>query len=68
MPRPMHVVGMQRMPNTGMPAFNVATQTGVGAPTSGNIPMQRGAAAQAHQQQVVFAAICFFPVRCAYFF
>ncbi|XP_064947061.1 cyclin-dependent kinase E-1-like isoform X2 [Musa acuminata AAA Group] len=52
MPRPIHVVGMQRMPNTGMPAFNVATQTGVGAPTSGNIPMQRGAAAQAHQQQL----------------
>ncbi|RRT63360.1 hypothetical protein B296_00041599 [Ensete ventricosum] len=51
MPRPMHVVGMQRMPNTGMPAFNVATQTGIGAPASGNIPMQRGAAAQAHQQQ-----------------
>ncbi|CAD5171421.1 unnamed protein product [Musa acuminata subsp. burmannicoides] len=52
MPRSMHVVGMQRMPNTGMSTFNVAPQAGIGAPSSGNIPIPRGAAVQAHQQQL----------------
>lgn len=63
MPRPMHMVGMQRVPTTGMTtAFNVASQAGIVPPNSGSIPMQRGAAAHAHQQQqqqqqVIFVAI-----------
>lgn len=50
-PRPM-MVGMQRMQQQGMSAYNLASQAGM-APgmNPGGIPMQRGVAAQAHQQQ-----------------
>ncbi|XP_038982786.1 cyclin-dependent kinase E-1-like isoform X3 [Phoenix dactylifera] len=51
-PRPMPMVGMQRMPGAAMAAFNIASQAGMGGVNPGNIPMQRGAAAQAQQQQL----------------
>lgn len=53
MPRPMPMVGgMQRMQNPGIPAYNLASQAGMGGGVNpGGIPMQRGVAAQAHQQQ-----------------
>lgn len=55
MPRPMPMVGgMQRMQNPGIPAYNLASQAGMGGGVNpGGIPMQRGVAAQAHQQQQV---------------
>ena len=50
-PRPMPLVGMQRMPaGAGMAAFNLASQAGMGGLNPAAIPMQRGS--QAHQQQV----------------
>ncbi|XP_074590244.1 cyclin-dependent kinase E-1 isoform X2 [Curcuma longa] len=53
MPRPIHMVGMQRMPNTGMTSFNVASQAGIAPPNSGGLPLQRGGAgAHGHQQQL----------------
>lgn len=56
MPRPVPVVGMQRMqPPPGIPAYNLASQAGLGGGVNpGGIPMQRGVAAQPHQQQQVF--------------
>ncbi|KAL5982604.1 protein kinase superfamily [Asimina triloba] len=48
--RPMALVGMQRVPGPGMPAFNLASQAGMGGMNPGGIPIQRGSAAQAHQQ------------------
>lgn len=51
MPRPMPMVGMQRMQPPGIPTYNLASQAGMGNP--GGIPMQRGVAPQAHQQQQV---------------
>lgn len=54
MPRPMPMVGMQRMQPPGIPAYNLASQAGMGSGVNpGGIPMQRGVAAQAHQQQQV---------------
>eukprot|EP00262_Sarcandra_glabra_P017921 TRINITY_DN6274_c0_g1_i4.p1 TRINITY_DN6274_c0_g1~~TRINITY_DN6274_c0_g1_i4.p1 ORF type:complete len:162 (+),score=32.93 TRINITY_DN6274_c0_g1_i4:365-850(+) len=51
-PRPMPpFVGMPRMSGPGMTAFNLS-QAGMGGLNPGTIPMQRGAAAQAHQQQL----------------
>lgn len=51
-PRPMPpLVSMQRMPPTGMAAFNLASQAGMGGLNPGGIPIQRGSA-QAHQQQL----------------
>lgn len=51
-PRPMHMVGVQRMQQQNMAAYNLASQAGMGgAINPGNIPMQRGVAAQPHQQQ-----------------
>ncbi|KAF6152816.1 hypothetical protein GIB67_004645 [Kingdonia uniflora] len=52
-PRPMpNMVGMQRMPGPGMAAFNLASQSNMGGGMNpGAIPMQRGLAAQPHQQQ-----------------
>ncbi|XP_058097241.1 cyclin-dependent kinase E-1 isoform X2 [Magnolia sinica] len=44
------LVGMQRIPGAGMTAFNLASQPGLGGINPGGIPMQRGSAAQAHQQ------------------
>ncbi|KAF8405711.1 hypothetical protein HHK36_007788 [Tetracentron sinense] len=50
--RPMPMVGMQRMPGPGVTAFNLASQAGMGGGMNpAGIPMQRGAGAQAHQQQ-----------------
>lgn len=52
-PRPMNVVGMQRMPHQAMQPYNLASQAGMGAGMNpGGIPMQRGVP-QAHQQQQV---------------
>lgn len=54
LPRPMHMVGMQRMQPQGIAGYNIASQAGMGgAMNPGGIPMQRGVA-QAHQQQQVF--------------
>ncbi|XP_071697189.1 cyclin-dependent kinase E-1 [Rutidosis leptorrhynchoides] len=51
-PRPMHMVGVQRMQQQQNMAYNLASQAGMGgAMNPGNIPMQRGVAAQPHQQQ-----------------
>lgn len=51
-PRPM--LGMQRMQSQGMTAYNLTSQAGMGSGMNpGGIPMQRGVAAQAHQQQQV---------------
>ncbi|XP_072962282.1 cyclin-dependent kinase E-1 [Typha angustifolia] len=51
-PRQMPMIGMQRMPAPGMAAFNAASQAGMGGLNPGNIPLQRGATAQSHQQQL----------------
>lgn len=55
-PRPVHMVGIQRIQQQqqqqNMAAYNLASQAGMGgAMNPGNIPMQRGVAAQPHQQQ-----------------
>ncbi|KAG9131653.1 hypothetical protein Leryth_009410 [Lithospermum erythrorhizon] len=52
-PRPMPPMGgMPRMQPQGIPAYNLASQAGMGSGmNAGGIPMQRGVAAQAHQQQ-----------------
>nr|XP_043612917.1 cyclin-dependent kinase E-1 [Erigeron canadensis] len=51
-PRPVHMVGVQRMQQQNMAAYNLASQAGMGsAMNPGNIPIQRGVAAQPHQQQ-----------------
>ncbi|KAG6398535.1 hypothetical protein SASPL_140000 [Salvia splendens] len=51
-PRPMPMVGMQRMQPPGIPAYNLASQAGMGGGVNpGGMPMQRGVSAQAHQQQ-----------------
>lgn len=51
-PRPMPVVGMPRLQPQGMvAAYNLTAQAGMGGMNPGNIPMQRGVAAQVHQQQ-----------------
>lgn len=53
-PRPMPMVGMQRMQPPGIPAYNLASQAGMGGGVNpGGMPMQRGVSAQAHQQQQV---------------
>ncbi|KAL9271045.1 Cyclin-dependent kinase E-1-like protein [Drosera capensis] len=54
-PRPMPpMVGMQRMQPQGMAAYSLSSQTGMaGGMNPGGLPMQRGVAAQAHQQQQV---------------
>lgn len=59
-PRPMPVVGMQRIPAQGMSAYNLTSQAAMGGGMNpGSIPMQRGVAAQAHQQQVfIFLNFC----------
>ncbi|XP_075514683.1 cyclin-dependent kinase E-1-like isoform X1 [Primulina tabacum] len=49
-PRPMPMVGVQRMQPPGIPAYNLASQAGMGGVNPGGIPMQRGVAPQAHQQ------------------
>lgn len=52
-PRQMPVVGMQRMHAQGIAAYNLTSQAAMGGGMNpGSIPMQRGVAAQAHQQQV----------------
>lgn len=52
-PRPMPVVGMQRIQAQGMSAYNLTSQAAMGGGMNpGSIPMQRGVAAQAHQQQM----------------
>lgn len=51
MPRPMPMVGMQRMQPPGIPTYNLASQAGMGNP--GGIPMQRGVPPQPQQQQQV---------------
>lgn len=57
-PRPMQMVNMQRMPPQGMSAYNLASQAGMGAGMNpGNMPMQRGVSAQAHQQQVALVSL-----------
>lgn len=63
-PRPMPMLGMQRMP----PAFNIASQAGIGGLNPGGIPIQRGAAPQAHPQQVVFGFGFKFVVLCNHVF
>ncbi|KAK9266214.1 hypothetical protein L1049_012417 [Liquidambar formosana] len=51
-PRPIPMVGMQRMQPQGMTAYNLASQAGMGSGMNpGSIPMPRGVAAQSHQQQ-----------------
>lgn len=57
-PRPMQMVNMPRMQPQGMSAYNLASQAGMGAGMNpGNMPMQRGVAAQAHQQQVALVSL-----------
>ncbi|RYR44692.1 hypothetical protein Ahy_A08g040984 isoform A [Arachis hypogaea] len=52
-PRPMNVVGMQRMPHQAMQAYNLTSQAGMGGGMNpGGMPMQRGVP-QPHQQQQV---------------
>ncbi|KAL6498072.1 Cyclin-dependent kinase E-1 [Orobanche gracilis] len=51
MPRPMPMVGMQRMQRQGIPAYSLASQAGIGGVNPSGIPVQRGVAAQTHQQQ-----------------
>ncbi|KAL6542464.1 Cyclin-dependent kinase E-1 [Orobanche minor] len=51
MPRPMAMVGMQRMQPQGIPAYGLASQAGIGGVNPSGIPVQRGVAAQTHQQQ-----------------
>ncbi|KAI0488389.1 hypothetical protein KFK09_028220 [Dendrobium nobile] len=51
-PRPISMIGMQRMPPASMAAFNIASQAGIGGLNPGGIPIQRGAAAQGHPQQL----------------
>lgn len=52
-PRPMQMINMQRMQSQGVSAYNLASQAGMGAGMNpGNMPMQRGVSAQAHQQQM----------------
>ncbi|KAG8383883.1 hypothetical protein BUALT_Bualt04G0060500 [Buddleja alternifolia] len=48
MPRPMPMVGMQRMQPPGIPAYNLASQAGMGP---GGVPMQRGVAPQQQQMR-----------------
>ncbi|XP_073122907.1 cyclin-dependent kinase E-1 isoform X1 [Henckelia pumila] len=50
-PRPVPMVGVQRMQPPGIPAYNLSSQAGMGGVNPGAIPMQRGVAPQAHQQQ-----------------
>ena len=51
-PRSMPVVGMQRMHPQSIAAYNLSSQAAMGGGMNpGNIPMQRGVAAQPHQQQ-----------------
>uniref|UniRef100_A0A7N0TWX0 Protein kinase domain-containing protein n=1 Tax=Kalanchoe fedtschenkoi TaxID=63787 RepID=A0A7N0TWX0_KALFE len=51
-PRPMHMVGMPRMPTQAMGPYNMASQAGMGGGMNpGGIQMQRGVAPQGHQQQ-----------------
>lgn len=53
-PRPMPMVGMPRMQPQGMAAYNLTSQGAMGGGMNpGGIPMQRGVASQAHQQQQV---------------
>uniref|UniRef100_A0A7N0ZXN1 Protein kinase domain-containing protein n=3 Tax=Kalanchoe fedtschenkoi TaxID=63787 RepID=A0A7N0ZXN1_KALFE len=50
--RPMHMVGMPRMPTQAMGPYNMASQAGMGGGTNpGGLPLQRGVAPQSHQQQ-----------------
>lgn len=51
-PRPMPMVGMQRMPAPGMTAYGIPSQADISGMNPGGIPMQRAAAAQAAHQQV----------------
>ncbi|KAK8963241.1 Cyclin-dependent kinase E-1 [Platanthera guangdongensis] len=51
-PRSMPMVGMQRMPPASMAAFNIASQAGIGGLNPGGLPIQRGAAAPTHPQQL----------------
>ncbi|XP_061346833.1 cyclin-dependent kinase E-1-like [Gastrolobium bilobum] len=51
-PRPMNVVGMQRMPPQAMPTYNLTSQAAMGGGMNpGTIPKQRGVP-QANQQQL----------------
>ena len=51
-------MGMPRLQPQGMAAYNLTSQAGMGGGMNpGGMPMQRGVAAQAHQQQQVF--FCF---------
>ncbi|XP_027351942.1 cyclin-dependent kinase E-1-like isoform X2 [Abrus precatorius] len=51
-PRPMNVVGMQRVPHQAMQAYNLTSQAGMGGGMNpSGIPVQRGVP-QAHQQQL----------------
>ncbi|CAK9153440.1 unnamed protein product [Ilex paraguariensis] len=51
-PRPMPMVGMQRMQPQGLTGYNLSSQAGMGGQMNpGGIPMPRGVTAQAHQQQ-----------------
>ncbi|CAM8881826.1 unnamed protein product [Rhodiola kirilowii] len=50
-PRPMHMVGMPRMPSQGI-AYNMASQAGMGGGMNpGGMAMQRGVAPPGHPQQ-----------------
>ncbi|CDP04594.1 unnamed protein product [Coffea canephora] len=52
-PRPMPM-GMPRLQPQGMAAYNLTSQAGMGGGMNpGAMPMQRGVAAQAHQQQQI---------------
>lgn len=52
-PRPVNVVGMQRMHHPGMQAYNLTSQAGMGSGMNpGGIPMQRGVPQGNQQQQV----------------
>ncbi|CAA6671996.1 unnamed protein product [Spirodela intermedia] len=50
-PRPMPMVGMQRMPASGMTAYGIPSQADMSGLNPGGIPIQRAAAAQAAHQQ-----------------
>ncbi|XP_044486105.1 cyclin-dependent kinase E-1-like [Mangifera indica] len=50
-PRPMPGIGMQRMQPQGMMGYNFPAQAAASGMNPGGMPMQRGIATQAHQQQ-----------------
>lgn len=60
-------MGMPRMQPPGMAAYNLTSQAGMGGGMNpGSMPMQRGVANQAHQQQQVSFVLQKMYVWCAF--